>query len=577
MKYILVFFLCFFQSLAYGQQFSKQELQDLEDEELLDLFNSYYNDTTIAAQIAGVYLKRAKQEKDTIKMARGYDRLSRIYSFDKSMKFADSIIKLTKDNQNITYPALGHIIKAYNHNTNDDLKQMINEYIIAYELAKKNNNITQQTWVLNRLISHKLIWGNKQEALSLQHKRHHLIMDEGYKDEIIRSTRSGSNLKISNLYNKDKIVSLINFSECFIRLNELDSARYYQRKISNLLNEMNMFHRRKYQLVLHQNRFITTYKSKEYKATISLIDSVYENYKDIITDADLFNIYNYKGFSEYHLGNRSEGLFKLLKADSISELVIDALQPIDRPLFVFLKRYYRNQENTEKEIYYLEKIIKLDSVFMEKFKIFDPSMVKKFETPSLIREKETLIAGLRNKNKNKATTLWVTLLLLAISICGGLYYFNRQMVYRKRYQAMISGKGQRTGVVNLSDISRQELSPAVIEEILMGMERFESRRCFLKADTNLKNMSDFCNTNTNYLSRVINLKLEKNFSKYIHDLRIDYAVNELLVKPIYRKYTIKAIANECGYTNAESFSRAFYKKNGIYPSYYIKKLEKEAM
>ena len=41
-----------------------------------------------------------------------------------------------------------------------------------------------------------------------------------------------------------------------------------------------------------------------------------------------------------------------------------------------------------------------------------------------------------------------------------------------------------------------------------------------------------------------------------------------------RKYTIKAIAAECGYKNAESFSKAFYKINGIYPSYYIKKIEK---
>ena len=41
-----------------------------------------------------------------------------------------------------------------------------------------------------------------------------------------------------------------------------------------------------------------------------------------------------------------------------------------------------------------------------------------------------------------------------------------------------------------------------------------------------------------------------------------------------RKYTIKALSKEFGFSSAESFSRAFYKKFGIYPSYYITELDK---
>ena len=70
------------------------------------------------------------------------------------------------------------------------------------------------------------------------------------------------------------------------------------------------------------------------------------------------------------------------------------------------------------------------------------------------------------------------------------------------------------------------------------------------------------------------MKMGKNFSQYINDLRIDYAMNHLLQDAKMRKYTIKAIAEECGYRNSESFSKAFFKRNGIYPSYYIKQLEK---
>jgi len=44
---------------------------------------------------------------------------------------------------------------------------------------------------------------------------------------------------------------------------------------------------------------------------------------------------------------------------------------------------------------------------------------------------------------------------------------------------------------------------------------------------------------------------------------------------IFRRYTIKTISYECGFSNPESFSKYFYKKYKIYPSFFIKQLEKE--
>ena len=38
---------------------------------------------------------------------------------------------------------------------------------------------------------------------------------------------------------------------------------------------------------------------------------------------------------------------------------------------------------------------------------------------------------------------------------------------------------------------------------------------------------------------------------------------------------IKLSINEIGFNNTESFSKAFYRKTGIYPSYFIKEIEKQ--
>ncbi len=82
------------------------------------------------------------------------------------------------------------------------------------------------------------------------------------------------------------------------------------------------------------------------------------------------------------------------------------------------------------------------------------------------------------------------------------------------------------------------------------------------------------NTNSNYLSKAINFDKNKNFKAYINDLRIDYVIEKLKIDGRFRKFTIKSIAVEIGFNNPESFSKAFHKKTNMYPSYFIRQLEK---
>jgi AraC-like DNA-binding protein len=58
----------------------------------------------------------------------------------------------------------------------------------------------------------------------------------------------------------------------------------------------------------------------------------------------------------------------------------------------------------------------------------------------------------------------------------------------------------------------------------------------------------------------------KNFSQYINDLRLDFAFKEITNNLVYKRYTIKAIAQQCGFKSAAGFSRKFYNKYGQYPS-----------
>jgi YesN/AraC family two-component response regulator len=85
-------------------------------------------------------------------------------------------------------------------------------------------------------------------------------------------------------------------------------------------------------------------------------------------------------------------------------------------------------------------------------------------------------------------------------------------------------------------------------------------------------LSKKLNTNTSYLSYIINKEFNQSFKQYITELRIEYLIKKLTKESKYKNYTIKSLGEEIGYTNASAFTRAFKKYKGITPSEFIKYL-----
>lgn len=117
-----------------------------------------------------------------------------------------------------------------------------------------------------------------------------------------------------------------------------------------------------------------------------------------------------------------------------------------------------------------------------------------------------------------------------------------------------------------------KIDQSKVLQILENLKHLEEQKYFLNKDCNLHNMSKALNTNTSYLSKIINKQLNKSFSTYINDLRINYAVVELKNNKKLRAYSVHAIATELGYKKADSFSKYFKATTGISPSVYIKKI-----
>ena len=80
-------------------------------------------------------------------------------------------------------------------------------------------------------------------------------------------------------------------------------------------------------------------------------------------------------------------------------------------------------------------------------------------------------------------------------------------------------------------------------------------------------------TNTKYLSYVINNHKKKSFQHYINGLRIQYIIQKLRNDPVYRQYKIAVLSEESGFSSPNKFSMVFKKFTEITPSQFIKYLD----
>lgn len=117
----------------------------------------------------------------------------------------------------------------------------------------------------------------------------------------------------------------------------------------------------------------------------------------------------------------------------------------------------------------------------------------------------------------------------------------------------------------------EKLNEDIVQNILNKLDVFERERHFTK-DVTLDFLAKNFETNTSYLSMVINKNKGCSFPSYINNLRIDFAIELLHNEKKYRNYSIKGLAYEVGFSSVQTFSRAFLAKTGVNASFFINEL-----
>lgn len=100
---------------------------------------------------------------------------------------------------------------------------------------------------------------------------------------------------------------------------------------------------------------------------------------------------------------------------------------------------------------------------------------------------------------------------------------------------------------------------------------------FCQPGFSLDKLASMVNSNSHYVSEVINETFAKNFRTYVNEFRIREASHRLLNTKDYGNYTIKAIGESVGFKSHSNFTDTFRQITGMTPSLFMKMTREEAM
>ncbi len=122
---------------------------------------------------------------------------------------------------------------------------------------------------------------------------------------------------------------------------------------------------------------------------------------------------------------------------------------------------------------------------------------------------------------------------------------------------------------NLAEEQKQKL----LDSISQVMETTSE---YCQEDFSLEKLAFLVNSNSKYVSQVINETYHKNLNNYVNEYRIQEARIRLSDVEKYGNYTIKAIAESVGYKSTTTFTNAFKNITGITPSIFQKMAKEES-
>ena len=115
---------------------------------------------------------------------------------------------------------------------------------------------------------------------------------------------------------------------------------------------------------------------------------------------------------------------------------------------------------------------------------------------------------------------------------------------------------------------RSLVNPMLMDELkekILDIILFQKK--YKDKDFSAKKLAAELNTNTRYISAVVNVRFHMNYTSFVNKYRIDEAMT-ILVDKRYQDLRMEEVSDMVGFANRQSFYASFFRVVGVTPREY---------
>jgi AraC-like DNA-binding protein len=520
------------------------------------------------------YIKKAKKENKQDELFQAYkDAVFYSRSIQNKLQYADSCIDAAYKSKNDDRISSSYVLRgSIYYAKQKKYKPALDEYLMAYKYAKNSSDFYLKNKISYHLGVIKNYLGYHEEALEL------FKNCVNYFETEANTTNPSFGNEIFN-NQKGYLNSLHQMIVCYRHLKDTQKAdSLIDIGLLKTFNNKDFLQERSYFL---KSKGISEYNNNKPQAAIDNLNQSLGLMKD---DFAWMSVdYFYIGKSYLAMNKEDLAISNFIKIDSIfnkQEFILPEL----RENYEILINHFKKKKDSEKQLYYTTQLLKADSIISRDFAYLSLKVHREYDTNTLIEEKGRL----------ETANTWGAYMISGLLITAGIlvyilfkrhkkekttldkYLILQEKLRTDSYIALEKSNSYTPAPLQENcDDKKPHITEFIRQDLLQKLRKFEEKKQFNQKGLTIHKLAIQFETNSNYLSHVINEQKGMNFNKYLGDLRIRNITCLLFEKSIYLNYTIDSLAKECGIASRQNFSDLFYEINGIRPTDFIRKRKQE--
>jgi len=250
------------------------------------------------------------------------------------------------------------------------------------------------------------------------------------------------------------------------------------------------------------------------------------------------------------------------------------IRPDLRQNFELLIQFYKNHNQPEQVLFYVDRLLKADSILISTHDHLYDNIHKNYDTKALVQEKKNVEELLEKERLKKEIFIVGSVILGVISMSLLINWFRNRRKERI-FRELLEDNKKEIPKREKGTPRELDIAPDTVAKILQLLQKWEHDMKFLENDITLPALAVYLETNIRYTSDIILFYRHKKFSDYINDLKVDYIIEQLKTDKHKRMYTHDALAKEAGFSTTQRFVTAFKARTKLSPNYFSAKIRKE--